>query len=110
MALRNMLTSIDVMYYYMWFFLTLAYRRCFKIERRIINKELRNEKLFQLIRSSDTTCISELRMDRRTFYILCEMLRDVGGLKGTRNMELEEIVAHYQAKWLAYPPRRVWFC
>ena len=95
MALRNMLTSIVVMYYYMWFFLTLAYRRCFKIERRIINKELRNEKLFQLIRSSDTTCISELRMDRRTLYILCEMLRDVGGLKGTRNMELEEIAAQF---------------
>jgi hypothetical protein len=84
------------MYYYMWFFLALAYRRrCFKIERRIINEELRNEKLFQLIRSSDTTCISELRMDRRTFYILCEMLRDVGGLKDTRNMQLEEIVAQF---------------
>jgi len=87
-----MLTSIAVMYYYMWFFLALAYRRrCFKIERRIINEELRNEKLFQL----DTTCLSELHMDRRTFYILCEMLRDVGGSKGTHNMELEEIVAQF---------------
>jgi len=45
-------------------------------------------------------------MDRRTFYILCEMLRDVGGLKGTRNMELEEIVvqflyilAHHLKNW-----------
>ena len=96
MALRNMPTSIVVMYYYMWFFLALAHRRrCFKIERRIINEELRNEKLFQLIHSSDTTCISELRMDRRTFYILCEMLRDVGGLKGTCNMELEEIVVQF---------------
>jgi len=95
MALRNMLTSIVVMYYYMWFFLTLAYRRrCFKIERRIINEELRNEKLFQLIRNNDTTCISELCMDR-TYYILCEMLKDVGGLKGTRNMELEDIVAQF---------------
>jgi hypothetical protein len=34
-------------------------------------------------------------MDRTTFYILCEMLRDVGGLKGTRNMTLEEIVAQF---------------
>jgi hypothetical protein len=34
-------------------------------------------------------------MDTRTFYILCEMIRDVGGLKGTRNMTLEEIVAQF---------------
>jgi hypothetical protein len=34
-------------------------------------------------------------MDRRTFYILCEMLRDVGGLKGTQNMTMEEIVAQF---------------
>ena len=40
-------------------------------------------------------CISQLRMDRRTFHILCEMVRDVGGLKGTRNTSLEEIVASF---------------
>jgi hypothetical protein len=34
-------------------------------------------------------------MDGRTLYILCEMLRDVGGLMGTQNMTLEEIVAQF---------------
>ena len=53
------------------------------------------ENLNELIRESDRKCISELRMDRRTFFILCEMLRDVGGLKATRNMTLEEIVVHF---------------
>ncbi|CDP01662.1 unnamed protein product [Coffea canephora] len=34
-------------------------------------------------------------MDRRTFGILCEMIRDTGGLKATRNMSIEEIVAMF---------------
>ncbi|KAK3152367.1 hypothetical protein QOZ80_2BG0157970 [Eleusine coracana subsp. coracana] len=96
MALRNILTSILLMYYYVWLLMALAYRReCFKIERRLRNAERRTENLNDLIRDIDTTCISELRMDRKTFYILCEMLRDVSGLKGTRNMTLEEIVAQF---------------
>jgi hypothetical protein len=96
MALRNILTSIVVIYYYVWLLMGLADRRkCLKIERRLRNAECRSENLNDLIWDNGTTCISELCMDRRTFYILCEMLRDVGGLKGTRNMTLEEIVAQY---------------
>ncbi|CAI9104650.1 OLC1v1003367C1 [Oldenlandia corymbosa var. corymbosa] len=34
-------------------------------------------------------------MDRRTFGILCELLRDVGGLKNTKNASIEEIVAQF---------------
>ncbi|KAJ8749125.1 hypothetical protein K2173_013732 [Erythroxylum novogranatense] len=34
-------------------------------------------------------------MDRRTFGILCEMVRDIGGLKDTKNSSLEEIVASF---------------
>ena len=49
--------------------------------------------LNRLIRESDNVCISQLRMDRSTFGRLCEMVRDIGGLKGTKNMTLEEIVA-----------------
>uniref|UniRef100_A0A0D9YRH2 Uncharacterized protein n=1 Tax=Oryza glumipatula TaxID=40148 RepID=A0A0D9YRH2_9ORYZ len=59
---------------------SLNERKCWKIERRIKIRELRSERLFQLIRESDIACISELRMDRRTFRILCDMLRDVGGI------------------------------
>jgi hypothetical protein len=84
------------MYYYVWLLMALAYRRkCLRIERRLRNRERRIENLNELIRKSDRKCISELRMDRRTFFILCEMLRDVGGLKATRNMTLEQIVAQF---------------
>ncbi|KAL3506879.1 hypothetical protein ACH5RR_032261 [Cinchona calisaya] len=51
--------------------------------------------LFRLVSENDAACISQLRMDRRTFTILCEMVRDVGGLRDTRNMTLEEIVAMF---------------
>jgi hypothetical protein len=96
MALKNILTFIVVIYYYVWLLMGLAYRRkCSKIERRLRNAERRSENLNDMIRDSDTTCISELRMGRRTFNILCEMLRDVGGLKGTQNMTLEEIVTQF---------------
>src|SRR4051812_6113741 len=92
----NLTTSIMLVYYYVWFMLALAYRRkCWQIERRIKIRELREERLYQLIGESDAACISQLRMDRRTFHILCEMVRDVGGLKATRNTSLEEIVSSF---------------
>ncbi|XP_050214811.2 uncharacterized protein LOC126665926 [Mercurialis annua] len=56
-------------------------------------KRHRFENICRLIKDSDDMCKSELRMDRRTFFILCEMLRDIGGLQSTRNMSLEEIVS-----------------
>ncbi|KAG6493116.1 hypothetical protein ZIOFF_048093 [Zingiber officinale] len=34
-------------------------------------------------------------MDRRTFGILCDMVRDIGGLKDTRNASVDEIVAFF---------------
>lgn len=95
-ATRNIMTTVMLMYYYVWLLFALAYRRkCLKIERRVKIKELRGENLYELIRQSDSMCISQLRMDRRTFSILCEMVRDVGGLEGSRNMSLEEIVASF---------------
>ena len=51
--------------------------------------------MYKLTGESDAACISQLRMDRRTFHILCEMVIDVGGLRGTRNTSLEEIVASF---------------
>jgi len=90
------MTSIMLLYYHVWLLFALAYRRkCLKIERRIKIRELRGQNLYELISQSDTMCISQLRMDRRTFSILCEMVRDVGGLEGSRNMSLEEIVASF---------------
>ncbi|KAG6532740.1 hypothetical protein ZIOFF_006590 [Zingiber officinale] len=34
-------------------------------------------------------------MDRRTFEILCDMVRDIGGLKDTRNASVDEIIAFF---------------
>ena len=96
LVLRNMASAIMLMYYYISVLLVLSYKwKCWKIERRIQIRELRSDRLCRFIRESDVPCISELRMDRRTFDMLCEMLIDVSGLKGTRNMLLEEIVASF---------------
>ncbi|XP_074283350.1 uncharacterized protein LOC141607899 [Silene latifolia] len=51
--------------------------------------------LNRMIRESDTMCRNFLRIDRGTFGVLLEMIRDVGGLSGTKNMRLEEIVAGF---------------
>lgn len=77
-----------------WYYMSLAYKRTkqLKISKKDRN-QLRIENLYKIIVESDIKCISQLRMDRRTFYILCEMVRDIGGLRGTRNMSIEEIVA-----------------
>ena len=63
-----------------------------KKHRRLVN-------LNKLIRDSDATCKSELCMNRHTFNILCEMVRDIRGLTGTRYLSLEEIVAMFLYTW-----------
>jgi len=64
----------------------LAYRE--KKRRRLVN-------LNNLITYSDATCKSELCMNKYTFYILCEMFSNFGGLTSTRHMSLEDIVAMF---------------
>ncbi|KAL2902328.1 hypothetical protein RDABS01_027410 [Bienertia sinuspersici] len=49
--------------------------------------------LNRMIRESDTLCRNYLRINRYTFGVLLEMVRDIGGLNGTKNTCLEEIVA-----------------
>ncbi|KAG8382503.1 hypothetical protein BUALT_Bualt05G0084000 [Buddleja alternifolia] len=51
------------------------------------------ENLHEIISISDTTCLEQLRMDRNCFGRLCMLLRDVGGLKPTRNVQINEQVA-----------------
>ncbi|XBI71392.1 hypothetical protein VPH35_065628 [Triticum aestivum] len=97
LAFRNISISIMLMYYYIWLLFALVYkRRLWKIEKRIRNRELRAAHLYQLIGESDVACIQELRMDRRTFHKLCEIVRVTGGLEGTRNTSLEEIKFFYR--------------
>lgn len=44
---------------------------------------------------SDTECINQVRMGRRCFRVLCYLVRDIGGLRDTRNMKVEEMVAMF---------------
>jgi len=70
-----------------------------KIEHPHYNKREKKRRrlnnLNRLITESDIICKSELRIDRKTFTVLCEMVRDIGGLSGSSNMSLQEIVAMF---------------
>ena len=57
-----------------------------------LKKQHRLLNLNNLITDSGATCKSELRINRHTFHISCEMFRDIGGLSDTRFMSLENIV------------------
>ncbi|XP_008780280.4 protein ALP1-like [Phoenix dactylifera] len=46
-----------------------------------------------MIMESDQICIDQLRMDRRAFWKLCEMLKSISKLEGNRNVQVEEMVA-----------------
>ncbi|KAG6489494.1 hypothetical protein ZIOFF_050765 [Zingiber officinale] len=49
----------------------------------------------RLTMDCDSACISQLRMDRATFRILCDMVTNIGGLKPTKNTSIEEVVAMF---------------
>ncbi|KAG6491643.1 hypothetical protein ZIOFF_046578 [Zingiber officinale] len=49
----------------------------------------------RLTMDCDSVCISQLRTDRATFRILCDMVVDIGGLKPTKNTSIEEVVAMF---------------
>ncbi|KAA0044938.1 retrotransposon protein [Cucumis melo var. makuwa] len=48
---------------------------------------------FRMIHESDLVCRQSTRMDRRTFAILCHLLRNVAGLSSTEIVDVEEMVA-----------------
>ncbi|KAL3523109.1 hypothetical protein ACH5RR_015943 [Cinchona calisaya] len=68
-------------------------------KHRILSKEEKRVKrmqcLFRLVSRSDAACISQFCMERQNFTIVFEMVRDVGGLRDTRNMILEEIIVMF---------------
>ncbi|XP_031378457.1 uncharacterized protein LOC116193850 [Punica granatum] len=49
----------------------------------------------RLVYADDITCTEQLRMDRNAFFKLCHMLQEIGGLKNTRNMHVDEQVAMF---------------
>uniref|UniRef100_A0A9I9E610 DUF8040 domain-containing protein n=1 Tax=Cucumis melo TaxID=3656 RepID=A0A9I9E610_CUCME len=50
---------------------------------------------FRMIHESDLVCRQSTRMDRRTFAILCHLLRNVAGLSSTEIVDVEEMVAMF---------------
>jgi hypothetical protein len=56
---------------------------------------IRAQTLNNKIRVSDTECIYQLRMDRRCFKVLCSLVREIGGVKDSRNMSVDEMVAMF---------------
>ena len=83
-----------LMMYLMWYMMSIIVIRSLGLEeRKRSKKRLRFKILNGLIRESNVSCKNELRMNRHTFNVLCEMLRDIGGLNGTRNMSIKEIVS-----------------
>ncbi|XP_028077682.1 uncharacterized protein LOC114279606 [Camellia sinensis] len=49
----------------------------------------------RLVRESDITCVEQLRMDRRDFMTLCNMVHTIGGLGHSKYVTLEEKVAFF---------------
>ncbi|XP_021841672.1 protein ALP1-like isoform X1 [Spinacia oleracea] len=63
--------------------------------KKRMRRKLRLINLNKFIGESDALCRKHLRMDRFAFNKLCEMVRGIGGLRGTRHMTVEEIVAMF---------------
>ncbi|KAI4318283.1 hypothetical protein L6164_026071 [Bauhinia variegata] len=53
----------------------------------------KRRRLREMIYCSDITCYNQIRMYRSTFDQLCSMLVEIGGLKPTKNMLVDEQVA-----------------
>ncbi|XP_038980641.1 uncharacterized protein LOC120110251 [Phoenix dactylifera] len=60
------------------------------LDERVMNR-IANLRL--MIMESDQICIDQLRMHRRAFWKLCEMLKSISKLEGNRNVQVEEMVA-----------------
>ena len=59
----------------------------------LIKHQIRQLNFFCLIYEDDQTCHENTPMDRRMFTILCHLLRTTGGLRPTKYVDVEEIVA-----------------
>ncbi|WJX82893.1 hypothetical protein P8452_65599 [Trifolium repens] len=66
------------------------------LRQRIVDREgLRGEFLESLINGDDITCVNQLRMDIRSFRLLCGLLRTEGKLKEDGPVSVEEQVAMF---------------
>lgn len=93
MTMAMSMIKLMMLWYY---FLTLYKTSKQRSLRNAKEKSMTRMKyICSLIGESDGHCMSELRMNRRTFDILCEMVTNIGGLKDIRNMSIKEIVAMF---------------
>ncbi|PON46600.1 hypothetical protein PanWU01x14_250300, partial [Parasponia andersonii] len=60
--------------------------------RTLVRHESRLSVLDSMIGHNDIECMNQLRMDRRTFGLLCELLRVEGRLKNDGSVSVEEQV------------------
>ncbi|XP_057779711.1 uncharacterized protein LOC130998297 [Salvia miltiorrhiza] len=65
------------------------------------------KRLNRLIGLSETDCVINLRMDRNTFGHLCQLLRDLGGLRNGRFVTVEEQVAMFLSVLAHHKKNRV---
>ena len=96
--LQLVVTNVVVvlMMYWVWYMTSVATVRGVQlIQSKRDRKILRLKIMHRLIQESDVHCKSELRVNRQTFNIICEMLKEIGGLTRTKNMSLDEIVAMF---------------
>ncbi|KAL5543024.1 hypothetical protein UlMin_010734 [Ulmus minor] len=68
------------------------YEKCIQKNHSFVREKTRLSLLNSYIRESDTECVNQLRMDKRTFAILCRMLRVGGKLKDDGLVSVEEQV------------------
>ncbi|KAL5576205.1 hypothetical protein UlMin_017904 [Ulmus minor] len=71
------------------------YKKYILKNRSLVRHETRLEYLDSLIGSSDINCVDQLRMNKRTFGVLCELLRADGRVKKDGLVTLEEQVCMF---------------
>lgn len=71
------------------------YKRRMLNNRTFFNHSTHLEYIDSIIRSNDVSCVDELKMDRRTFGILYELLCNTGRLKTNSTISVEEQVCMF---------------
>ncbi|XP_060968634.1 uncharacterized protein LOC115718073 [Cannabis sativa] len=71
------------------------HRRRMFLDRTFARHETRLKYLDSLIGESDIACVNDLRMNRRTFGVLCELLHTDGRVKRNGSVTIEEQVCMF---------------
>ncbi|PON48084.1 hypothetical protein PanWU01x14_239740 [Parasponia andersonii] len=80
---------------YVMLMLYRHYEKYILKNRTLVRHESRLSVLDSMIGHNDIKCVNQLRMDRRTFGLLCELLRIEGRLKNDSSVSVEEQVCMF---------------